>query len=271
MKRTPSILHQTADPSCAKSARHATLRGLCRRWAASTRPHFPRRMGMSTSQASRSSWPFLLVVIQPSSQCPRSYCCPIQASGAAVPRARPPSRTRPVCTGRPRLASRRVSGLATDSSPAGLPLCAAETLGGSSNFQTRALKTEVKFPSMSHACLCSLARALGCDKCGCASSSSSSSTSPDLFPATTIDYRERVEGCGHVHPCSRLCFCKRTTTLPNPPKTPVKSWRSKVKKAHSLTLLLLNHLDHFNNLLQDPWYRNIHDLLSLCTSTRAVA
>ena len=32
---------------------------------------------------------------------PRSSCCPIQASGAAVPRARPPSRTRPVCTARP--------------------------------------------------------------------------------------------------------------------------------------------------------------------------
>ena len=203
MKRTPSILHQTADPSCAESARHATLRGLCRRWAASTRPHYPRRMGMSTSQASRGSWPFLLVVIQPSSQCPsrakvgrhaaamppsgpRSSCCPIPASGAAVPRARPPSRTRPVCTARPRSASRRVSssGLATDPSPAGLPHCAAETLG-SSNFQTRALKT-----SMSHACLRSLARALGCDKCGCASSSSSSSTSTDLSPAT-IDYRER--------------------------------------------------------------------------------
>ena len=155
MKRTPSILHQTADPLCAESARHAMLRGLCRRWAASTRPHFSRRMGMSTSQASRGSWPFLLVVIQPSSQCPRSSCCPIQASGAAVPRAWPPSRTRPVCTARPRLASRRVSssGLATDSSPVGLPHRAAETLGGSSNFQTRAMKTEVKFPSMSHACL----------------------------------------------------------------------------------------------------------------------
>ena len=129
---------------------------------------------------------------------PRSSCCPIQASGAAVPRARPPSRTRPVCTARPRSASRRVSssGLATDPSPAGLPHCAAETLGGSSNFQTRALKTEMKFPSMSHACLCSLARALGCDKCGCASSSSSSSTSPDLSPATTIDYRERVRVVG---------------------------------------------------------------------------
>ena len=102
----------------------------------------PRRMGMSTSQASRGSWPFLLVVIQPSSQCPRSSCCPIQASGAAVPRAWPPSRTRPVCTARPSSASRRASssGLATDSSPAGLPHCAAETLGGSSNFQTRALK-----------------------------------------------------------------------------------------------------------------------------------
>ena len=98
MKRTPSILHQTADPLCAESARHAMLRGLCRRWAASTRPHFPRRMGMSTSQASRGSWPFLLVLVQPSSQCPRSSCCPIQASGAAVPRAWPPSRTRPVCT-----------------------------------------------------------------------------------------------------------------------------------------------------------------------------
>ena len=74
---------------------------------------------------------------------PRSSCCPIQASGAAVPRARPPSRTRPVCTARPRSASRRVSssGLATDPSPAGLPHCTAETLGGSSNFQTRALKT----------------------------------------------------------------------------------------------------------------------------------
>ena len=60
MKRTPSILHQTADPSCAESARHATLRGLCRRWAASTRPHFSRRMGMSTSQASRRSQPSLL-------------------------------------------------------------------------------------------------------------------------------------------------------------------------------------------------------------------
>ena len=60
MKHTPSISLQTADPSCAESARHATLRGLCRRWAASTRPHFPRRMGMSTSQASRGSRPSLL-------------------------------------------------------------------------------------------------------------------------------------------------------------------------------------------------------------------
>ena len=56
---------------------------------------------------------------------------------------------------------------------------------------------------MSHACLCSLARALGYDKCGCALSSSSSSTSTDLSPAT-IDYREEEEGCGHVHPCCRL-------------------------------------------------------------------
>ena len=60
MKRTPSILHKTADPSCAESARHATLRGLCRRWAASTRPHFYRRMGVSTSQASHGSRPSLL-------------------------------------------------------------------------------------------------------------------------------------------------------------------------------------------------------------------
>ena len=135
-----------------------------------------------------------------------------------------------MCTARPRLASRRVSssGLATDSSPAGLPHRAVETLGGSSNFQTRALKTEVKFPSMSHACLCSLARALGCDKCGCASSSSasssSSSTSPDLFPATTINYKERVEGCGHVHPCSRLCLHKRTT---DPPVAVMQGWSDK--------------------------------------------
>ena len=45
----------------------------------------------------------------------------------------------------------------------------------------------------------------------------------------------------------------------------------KSKKTHSLTLLLQNHLDHFHTLLQDLWYRNIHDLLNLCTSTRAVA
>ena len=47
-------LASTADPSCAESARHATLRGL------STRPHFSRRMGMSTSQASRGSRPSLV-------------------------------------------------------------------------------------------------------------------------------------------------------------------------------------------------------------------
>ena len=45
----------------------------------------------------------------------------------------------------------------------------------------------------------------------------------------------------------------------------------KSKKTHSLTLFLQNHLDHFNTLLQDLWYRNIHDLLNLCTSIRAVA
>ena len=42
-------------------------------------------------------------------------------------------------------------------------------------------------------------------------------------------------------------------------------------KARSLTLPLQNHLDHFNTLLQDLWYQNIHDLLNVCTSTRAVA
>ena len=218
----PSVLHQTADPLRAESARHAMLRGLCRRWAASTRPHFPRRMGMSTSQASRGSWPFHLVLVQPSSQCPRSSCCPIQASGAAVPRAWPPSRTRPVCTARPRLASRRVSssGLATDSSPAGLP--------------HRAVETEVKFPSMSHACLCSLARALGCDKCGCASSSSSSSssTSPDLFPATTINYRERVEGCGHVHPSPVLMQANRNPPQPSKNTGQELAFQSKKRRIH---------------------------------------
>ena len=45
----------------------------------------------------------------------------------------------------------------------------------------------------------------------------------------------------------------------------------KRKKTQSLTLLLQNHLGHFNTLLPDLWYRNIHDLLNLCTSTRAVA
>ena len=29
-------------------------------------------------------------------------------------------------------------------------------------------------------------------------------------------------------------------------------------ETHSLTLLQQNHLDHFNNLLQDPWYRKMH-------------
>ena len=46
----------------------------------------------------------------------------------------------------------------------------------------------------------------------------------------------------------------------------------KSKKTHPLTLLPQNHLDHFNNLLLDLWYRTIHDLLpDKCTSTRAVA
>ena len=46
----------------------------------------------------------------------------------------------------------------------------------------------------------------------------------------------------------------------------------KSKKTHPLTLLLQNHLDHFNTLLPDLWYRTIHDLLpDKCTSTRAVA
>ena len=45
-----------------------------------------------------------------------------------------------------------------------------------------------------------------------------------------------------------------------------------VKRKDSLTLLPQNHLDHFNNLLLDLWYRTIHDLLpDKCTSTRAVA
>ena len=39
--------------------------------ASPTRSPFSRRVGTSTSQASRGSRPFLLVVIQPSSQCPR--------------------------------------------------------------------------------------------------------------------------------------------------------------------------------------------------------
>ena len=41
----------------------------------------------------------------------------------------------------------------------------------------------------------------------------------------------------------------------------------KRKKKDSLTLLPQNHLDHFNNLLLDLWYRTIHDLLpDKCTS-----
>ena len=47
--------------------------------------------------------------------------------------------------------------------------------------------------------------------------------------------------------------------------------RCQKKKKDSLTLLPQNHLHHFNNLLLDLWYRNIHDLPALCTSTRAVA
>ena len=48
--------------------------------------------------------------------------------------------------------------------------------------------------------------------------------------------------------------------------------RCQKKKKDSLTLLPQNHLDHFNNLLLDLWYRTIHDLLpDKCTSTRAVA
>ena len=44
------------------------------------------------------------------------------------------------------------------------------------------------------------------------------------------------------------------------------------EKKDSLTLLPQHHLDHFNNLLLDLWYRTIHDLLpDKCTSTRAVA
>ena len=38
---------------------------------------------------------------------------------------------------------------------------------------------------------------------------------------------------------------------------PTRSEKKK-KKTHSLTLLLQNHLDHFNNLLLDPWYRKMH-------------
>ena len=36
----------------------------------------------------------------------------------------------------------------------------------------------------------------------------------------------------------------------------------KKKKTHSLTLLLQNHLDHFNILLQDLWHWHVHDLLT---------
>ena len=84
------------------------------------------------------------------------------------------------------------------------------------------------------------------------------------------------EGCGHVHPCCRLCFCKTNHNPLQPSKNTGQKLLNnntafKIKKTHSLTLLLQNHLDHFNTLLQDLWYRNIHDLLNLCTSTRAVA
>ena len=287
MKRTPSILHQTADPSCAESARHATLRGLCRRWAASTRPHFSRRMGMSTSQASRGSWPFLLVVIQPSSQCPRReprledmrqprrqvvrdhpVVPSLQVAQQCLERGHPVAQG--LCTARPRSASRRVSssGLATDPSPAGLPHCTAETLAGS-NFQTRALKT------IHVARLSPFARTrawtvtnVGVPHLHLHHHQTRVRTS--LQPPRSTTQREK-EGCGHVHPCCRLCFCKRTTTLPNPPKTLVEELAFQSKKAHSLTLLLQNNLDHFNTLLQDLWCRNIHELLNLCTSTRAVA
>ena len=68
----PVHLASTADPSCAECGRHATLRGLCRRWAASTRPHFFRRTGVSTSQASRGSRPSLLSSAKSTTQLRRS-------------------------------------------------------------------------------------------------------------------------------------------------------------------------------------------------------
>ena len=87
-------------------------------------------------------------------------------------------------------------------------------------------------------------------------------------------WRVRLLGCASWKQFTRLqkAFClgekpcvKRAAHSPLPTRC------QKKKQTHSLALLLQNHLDHFNTLLPDLWHRNIHDLLYLCTSTRAVA
>ena len=214
MKRIPSILLR-------RRIHHVPNLRVMPRCAASVEGG-PSQNGNETSQASRGSRPFLLVVIQPSSQCPRREprledmrqpCHQVVRDHPVVPSKQVAQqcleRGHPVAQGlcvlfvhswlhHASLLQRRVKNRSL----------------GSSNFQPRALKTEVKFPSMSHACLCSLARALGCDKCGCASSSSSSSTSTDLSPAT-IDYRER----GRVVGTSTRAVACAFTSEPQPSPT----------------------------------------------------
>ena len=78
-----------------------------------------------------------------------------------------------------------------------------------------------------------------------------------------------------IHQHSRVGETVGQHTLPMQPTAPCSTCSQK-KKTHLLTLLLQNHLDHFNILLQDLWH--INDLLSrvdttvnMYTSTRAVA
>ena len=80
---------------------------------------------------------------------------------------------------------------------------------------------------------------------------------PDSIACTQNQTSRVGVGCGAAH------------ALRVQPTAPLHTLSK--EKTHSLTLLPQNHLDHFNNLLLDLWYRNIHDLPNLCTSTRAVA
>ena len=98
---------------------------------------------------------------------------------------------------------------------------------------------------------------------------------PDSIACTQNQTSRVGVGCGAAH------TLRVQPTAPFPHAVKIRQLsrvgvgcptRCQKKKKDSLTLLSQHHLDHFNNLLLDLWYRTIHDLLpDNCTSTRAVA